>query len=272
MAVGWEEYSFRNLRFEFVTKTGSTTPGSLIMAPDYDAADAAPSTEAIACSYAGSVGDAPWTKSFSCSMKRKNMNPALGRRYIRTAALAANLDIKTYDEGNLFVCTVDGTAVPWGNIWVEYDVDFFIPQLPPTPVAPPPSPVIQGGTAVGNGNESAAIVLGDSATFDAQSVGLSVDAGGIITIADTGVNQDYIVSFDLDGTTMVLPMIITNSAGFAQSANYEEVSAAGDHVSGYYVASVITGTGPFTTQLAITSAVAVNSSTVSVSIGPYGSL
>jgi len=71
---------------------------------------------------------------------------------------------------------------------------------------------------------------------------------------------------------MVLPMIITNSAGFAQSANYEEVSAAGDHVSGYYVASVITGTGPFTTQLAITLAVAVNSSTVSVSIGPYGSL
>lgn len=53
------------------------------------------------------------------------------RKYVRTTALAANLDVKTYDAGNFFVCTTDGTAVNWGKLWVEYDVDLYVPQLPP---------------------------------------------------------------------------------------------------------------------------------------------
>lgn len=129
-AQAWERYRFNSLKFEYYTRTGSDVPGSVIMVPDYDAADSPPLTEQIASSYEDAVEDAPW-KDQCCPLKPSSLHALGPSKFVRTGTLPANLDIKTYDSGNFFVCTLDGTAVNWGKLWVEYDVTLMTPQLNP---------------------------------------------------------------------------------------------------------------------------------------------
>jgi len=129
-AQSWEAYRFNKLKFCAYTRTGSAIPGSLMLVPDYDAADAAPISEQVASAYEDVSEDVPW-KDVECELLPAAMHSLGPRKFIRTGPLAANEDVKTYDVGNLFVCTVDGTAVKWSKLWVEYDVTLFTPQLPP---------------------------------------------------------------------------------------------------------------------------------------------
>jgi hypothetical protein len=129
-AAAWESYRFNKLRFCAYTRTSTSVPGSLMLVPDYDASDAAPASEQIASSYEDVEEDVPW-KDVCVELRPAAMHALGPRKFIRTQALAANQDIKTYDAGTLFVCTVDGTAVNWSKLWVEYDVTLFTPQLQP---------------------------------------------------------------------------------------------------------------------------------------------
>lgn len=125
-AVGWEKYRFNRLCFKYFTRTGSGTPGSVMLAPDYDPADEPPASEVIASAFQSVAEDAPW-KNITCELDVKRFG---GEKFIRTGPLAPNLDIKTYDSGQMFLCTVDGTDIPWGKLWVEYDVTLLAPALP----------------------------------------------------------------------------------------------------------------------------------------------
>jgi hypothetical protein len=129
-AQSWERYRFNKLKFCYYTRTGSTTPGSVQLIPDYDASDAAPVSEQIASSYEDVEEDAPW-KDIECELRPAALNALGPSKFIRSAILGANQDIKTYDSGNFFLATTDGTAVPWGKLWVEYDVTLMTPQLNP---------------------------------------------------------------------------------------------------------------------------------------------
>lgn len=126
-ALGWEKYRFKRIKFSSFTRTGSTTPGSLLLAPDFDAADAAPVNEQIASSYSSCSEDVPW-KDIHCILPSNMINV---EKYVRSAPVAST-DIKTYDLCNLQLCTVDGTAVNWGKLWVDYEIELINPQAPPT--------------------------------------------------------------------------------------------------------------------------------------------
>lgn len=128
-AGSWETYRFNKLRFCYYTRTATSSPGSVQLVPDYDAADAAPSSEFIAASYEDVQEDAPW-KDIVCELRPDAMFPMGPKKFIRSSAIAANQDIKTYDAGNLFITTTDGSATNWGLVWVEYDVTLFTPQAP----------------------------------------------------------------------------------------------------------------------------------------------
>lgn len=130
-AQGWERYRFNRLRFCYYTRTGSNIPGSVILAPDYDATDVQPASEQIASSYKDTEEDAPW-KDIECELTPSAMNSLGPDKFIRSGAITANQNIANFDSGNLFLCTVDGTAVSWGKLWVEYDVTLRTPQLIPS--------------------------------------------------------------------------------------------------------------------------------------------
>lgn len=129
-AVQWEQYRFHKLSFEYITRTATSTVGSVLLAPDYDAADPAPTTEAQASSFEDSVENVAW-KDLRCDLSPDSMFPIGPRKFIRSGAQAG--DLKTFDAASLFLCVVEETgASAIGKLWVEYDVEFFVPQNSPS--------------------------------------------------------------------------------------------------------------------------------------------
>lgn len=129
IAPNYETYRFNSLEFHFRTTRGSNSSGSVNMAIDYDAADSTPTSLSQMLQYHGSVDSPVWSPDTCMRCSNENMNKAVNR-YIRTDILAPNLDIKSYDIGNLFIGTAGETGgiVPIGRIWVTYDVDLITPQ------------------------------------------------------------------------------------------------------------------------------------------------
>jgi hypothetical protein len=50
------------------------------------------------------------------------------QRFVRTSALAANLDLKTYDVGNLWIASSGGAGVVAGELYVSYEIELMTPQ------------------------------------------------------------------------------------------------------------------------------------------------
>jgi hypothetical protein len=185
---GWEKYHFNSLKLCYYTRTATSVPGSVILAVDYDAADAAPVSEQIASAYFGTQEDAPW-KDICLNFDPREL---AGVRYIRPGALAPNLDVKTYDVGTAFVCTTDGTAVNWGKVWLEYDVTLYNPQLPP------------GGSSQSSQFQNFVVTsLTGANLLTVGNYGVTNPSGGI-TLVFTGLTagQEYCVSATLIGTVL----------------------------------------------------------------------
>ncbi len=129
IAGSFEQYRFTRLKFHYVTRAPTSYKGSILMAPDYDSLDSVPSTEIIASQMDGAVEDSPW-KEQTLVLNVQDMFPMGPRKYIRTG-LISSTDLKTYDAGQIFVCTVscDDTSA-LGKLWVDYEVELHIPQNP----------------------------------------------------------------------------------------------------------------------------------------------
>ncbi len=131
IAARWEQYRFHALKFHYLTRTSTATVGSVILAPDYDAQDTAPNSEAQITAYQDAVEDASW-KDIVCTLRPDSMFPLGPRKFIRSGNVAG--DIKTYDAANFFLATVEmASAAAVGKLWVEYDVEFYIPNIGATP-------------------------------------------------------------------------------------------------------------------------------------------
>jgi hypothetical protein len=130
VAPSYEQYHFRRLRFHYVTRSATSYVGSVLLAPEYDALDQAPTTEVNMAMMAGAKEDVPWRDQV-IDFNVADMFPLGPRKFIRTGALSTSADLKTYDVGQLFVglagCA-DTSAI--GKLWVEYDVELYIPQNP----------------------------------------------------------------------------------------------------------------------------------------------
>lgn len=125
-ATGWEQYRFNMLKFEYITRCATSTAGSVILSPEYDPSDAPPANEAAATNAMDSVEDAPW-KNISCSLTTTAMFPQGPRKFIRSSNVAG--DVRNFDAGAFFLCTVEEAGTdPIGKLWVEYDVELFVPQ------------------------------------------------------------------------------------------------------------------------------------------------
>lgn len=128
-ATRWDHYKFHKLSFRYVTRSGSQTVGSVILSPEYNVNDPTPQSETEATDVYGAVEDGVW-KELVLHFDVESMFPTGPRKYIRGSALPA--DLQLYDAGNLNLCTLeelDTTMI--GKLWVDYDVEFFVPQLTP---------------------------------------------------------------------------------------------------------------------------------------------
>lgn len=128
IAKQYESYRFHSLCFEFDGGRAATTDGKIALVVDYDAADAIPATKLDMLNYEGASSEKIWQDSkFVC--RPTDLHKAASN-YVRSAPLAANLDIKTYDVGNFIVATSgQATTAFVGELFVVYDVEFMTPQL-----------------------------------------------------------------------------------------------------------------------------------------------
>jgi hypothetical protein len=130
IAGRYESYVFRSLRIHYQPFCPTATPGSLMLAVDYDAKDGAPTgkVEMMAMSHATrcSVWDKTTYVSAPLDLRKFGV-----QRYVRTSGIPTGTDVKTYDVGNLFVGTANTptTATSLGEIYIEYDVEFYTPQI-----------------------------------------------------------------------------------------------------------------------------------------------
>jgi hypothetical protein len=127
VAQNYDKYRFNELSFKYEPSCSTATPGTVLLSPDYDAADGAPGSKTDALTYEDSTRSPPWMEQcmISCS---ENLR-AYPQYYTRTGTLPANQDIKTYDTGNLWLCSQGVSAGTVGELWVEYDVTLITPGV-----------------------------------------------------------------------------------------------------------------------------------------------
>lgn len=127
IALNFEMYSFRTLKFALKTQSPTTTRGSMILAIDYDPTDPAPDAKLDLLQYAGVTRSPPWSDcSFTASVKDMRRLP----KYLVSAAPAlVTSDQRLQDVGTLFIATqgqADTSTI--AEIWCEYTVDLITPQ------------------------------------------------------------------------------------------------------------------------------------------------
>lgn len=127
-AQGYDMYHFRYIRFCYETEQSTASAGSIMMAFDYDASDSAPINKISLMSYNGAVRSSCWAP-ISIPGASSMINK-VKTRFIRSGALAVNQDIKLYDTAN-FMLAIQGctNGAVMGELYVEYEVELFSPQL-----------------------------------------------------------------------------------------------------------------------------------------------
>ena len=131
-AVLFQQWRVRSMTFQLLTRTGTTTTGSVIMAADYDASQPPPTTEEQVTAYQGAIEDSPW-KGMEMKIDPSAVHSTGPRKFVRDAIVPG--DINNYDGCNVFVCTLgmaDVSAV--SKLWVHYTIELHVPQIAPTSV------------------------------------------------------------------------------------------------------------------------------------------
>jgi hypothetical protein len=125
-AKRWQQYRFNKLIFRYITRTSTSTIGSVILSPDYNAIETVPLSDSEASNTQDAVENSPWTE-ISCRLDPKAMFPFGPRKNIRNSLVTG--DLSNYDAGRMFICTSGMANVNQvGRLYVEYDVELFVPQ------------------------------------------------------------------------------------------------------------------------------------------------
>jgi hypothetical protein len=163
-------FHYKSTSSDFGTTT-SLAMGTVIMATDYDSADAnfGSKLEMENAQYSTSC------KPSSDCIHAIECDPSLTFapvKYIRSTDVPNSKDIRLYDQGNFQLATVGlptGSSGTIGELWVTYQIKFFKPQL--------------------NSATSALTQVATAATWDGTArwgLGLAITAGSSLNISYAG--------------------------------------------------------------------------------------
>ena len=130
LAPNYEMYKFHKLHFRYETRSPTTVGGSLIMSPDYDAADGSLGVdESSLYNNRGSVDDSTW-KSLVLKLERNHMNRLYKSHVIMSDArfMTTSQDEKTIDVAQVFIGTDCQSALALGKLFVDYVVELSVPS------------------------------------------------------------------------------------------------------------------------------------------------
>lgn len=215
-AAGWESYRFNRLRYLWVPSSSTAVPGDIILAPDYDAADAAPASEIFMSSYTNAQEANVWAR-FAADLDPTLMHTLAQRKFVRVGTLGADQDIKTYDSGNFFVASEGMDAAISGKLWVEYDVTLFNPQVPPGGFQ-------AEGTLTGLTGMAAATPFGSAPVVTGPII-ISA-ASAVLTLGNVLPGQEVSVACEMTGTVVTGLSLTATSGCTVRSTLFENFPAA----------------------------------------------
>lgn len=255
-AAIWEQYTVHSLRVGYESAKSASTNGQYLLALDYDASDPAPSTMTQAFNTFGSEMKKCW-EDCVVSLDPASMHAIGPRKFVRSGAVAG--DVKTYDVGQVFVCSVneaDTTTI--GSVFVEYDIEFFIPQNSPTSGASSASLYI-GGAAQTFANNVAEIVDFDTIVADGLGIG-AVTGNGLFTPRSGNYLVQYsgTIANSANEATTVVASLFKNGLALTQpilgKSGPTVINAAGSLYVGLLGYVSCNGTDTFAISLTITGA------------------
>jgi len=202
VAKNFESYRFKKLSFEFESGKGFSADGEMIIALDYDAADAAPTTKAQIMQYqdavigpitpldTGTTGKSAGVRNLS---HKPNVDKMVAERFVRTGSLASNLDIKTYDVGNVNFCTNACSFTSYaGSLVVDYIIELD------TPIYAAASAAVTGQAIAGVSGTINSAWLGTTPT--SKGTTYVTATGNTLTFTQAGVFLVYFYTQSSTGT------------------------------------------------------------------------
>lgn len=191
-AINYQEYRFRRLSFRFESSQTTGIAGKVMYAFSPDAADPVPVNKQEMLEY-GVKGKCDVWQEFEMSVP---VSEALGaKRYIRSGSLAANLDIKTYDIGALFVASsgIVATNANLGELYVKYEVELMTPVVQSLAAAQARSAkVVAGGTI------TESLPFGDDPTITG-GLDVTVATGNYLQFNRVG---NYLIEMEVTGVAL----------------------------------------------------------------------
>jgi len=199
-AVKWQQYKFHRFRAFYISRASTSTPGSVIISPEYNISDGIPTDKREALDTQDAVVDNTW-KELQCDMDIKAMFGIGPRKQVRRGPISS--DLATYDSAIVSFCT-DGQSNTnaIGEIWFEYDVEFFVPQS--TQIGSLLSQrcnvyLLTNDVSVTHSSN----VLLDQWTLQGSHNPLNVvNFGGLFTLQDGTYRIDYLSSVGWAGTSV----------------------------------------------------------------------
>ena len=122
MANLFEKYRIEQMRVVYEPSCAVVETGTVAMMIDYDSLDGPPTSIKEVLASQNAVYGPPW-KGFSM-----NVRPQPLPLWTRPGAAPAVSDLKTYDFGNLFICTEGSGTNAVGRVFVEYVIALIVPQ------------------------------------------------------------------------------------------------------------------------------------------------
>jgi len=247
VASRFDSYRFSNLQFSYEARASSDTVGTVSIAVNYDASDAAPTSKAELNSLETRVDTVPW----QCAAIRcvpSELDGTILKHKVRQG-LIPNTDVKMYDAGNLIVVTSGVTISPafLGEIWVTYDVELFSPLLADS----------FGGTIVSGGSLTTTNVLG-TASVPSGALPVAVSATGLV------FNQTFEGVFNLFvETTTAVPAITIGGTAICG------VIWSGTFNPGYTTLITYAVSATLGQTITLTSSILPSLSTAVLTPGPY---
>jgi hypothetical protein len=241
----YQEYTVKRLKFCFETEKATTLSGKVMYAFLQDSSDPIPASKQEMLENLLKASGAIW-EPFSLEISMANF-PALGKsRFIRGGNLAGNLDVKTYDIGQLIVGTqgmADTSLV--GELYVEYEIELRTPIQSAAQLAAALSASFTGVAP------SFTAYLGASPT---EVGGLDISgSNNILTFSKVG---QYLIVYQLTGTglhTSMVPVTGTSTATVSILNGISNAAANAGTTAVGALSAVITARGQtvvidFTTQ------------------------
>jgi len=167
----WSMYKINWMDFDFQTSLATSSSGSFIMFPDYDARDALPANDTFNIYKATSHYETMETNIYQSKMCRfrgtgidpKYVQPGNSAGVVSDATITSEGIFNIVALTNFMVPTGDNNNSGMGTMKIRYSVDFFINELQESPIAPEQTNAwllngysLSGGTATSNmvGNTS----------------------------------------------------------------------------------------------------------------------